>query len=200
MLKNDYLRYALILTVICLAAAGLLSVVHRVTQPRINAQRLAEEQRSLKDVFPDAAAFEPVREGEEILYYNALDRQKRVVGYAFKAVRRGYSSDIVTMAGMTPDGRIVRIKILSQNETPGLGARIAEVIQKETFWDVVLRRVKVLSQPRPWFQERFDGQDAAALSGTVDAITGATISSSAVIASVQERAAEILQRVKNGRQ
>ena len=200
MLKNDYLRYAFILTVICLVAAGLLSVVHRVTQPKIDAQRLAEEQGSLKDVFPDAAAFEPVREAEEILYYNALDRQKRVVGYAFKAVRRGYSSDIVTMAGMTPDGRIVRIKILSQNETPGLGARIAEVIQKETFWDVVLRRVKVLSQPRPWFQERFDGQDAATLSETIDAITGATISSSAVIASVQERAAEILQRVKNGRQ
>ncbi len=199
MAKSNYLRYALTLAVICLGAAGLLSAVHRVTQPKIIAQRLAEEQESLDEVFPGAAAFEPVEEEGETLYYNALDGQKRVLGYAFKAVRRGYSSDIVTMVGIRPDGRIVRIKILSQNETPGLGARIAEVIQEETLWDVVLRKVKVLSRPRPWFQERFDGRDAATLEETVDAITGATISSAAVIDSVQERAAEVLQQVKNGR-
>ncbi len=199
MAKSNYLRYALTLAVICLGAAGLLSVVHRATQPKIVAQRLAGEQESLKDVFPGAAAFEPVREGGEILYYNALDGNKRVLGYAFKAVRHGYSSDIVTMAGIRPNGTIVRIKVLSQNETPGLGTRIAEVIQKETLWDVLLRRVKVFSRPRPWFQERFDGRDAAALDETVDAITGATISSRAVIDSVQERAHEVLQQVRDGR-
>ncbi len=199
MAKSNYLRYALTLAVICLGAAGLLSAVHRVTQPKIMAQRLAEEQESLKDVFPEAAEFEPVREDGEILYYKALDGKKKALGYAFKAVRSGYSSDIVTMAGIQPDGRIVRIKILFQNETPGLGMRIAEVIQEETLWDVVLRKVKVMSKPRPWFQERFDGRDAATLDETVDAITGATISSRAVIESVQERAAEVLEEVKDGR-
>jgi len=197
--KSEYLRYAVILAVICLAAAGLLSVVHRATEPRIAAQRLAEEQESLKDVFPGAAAFEPVREGEEVLYHKALDQGGRLLGYAFKAVERGYSSDIVTMAGVTPEGTIVRIKVLSQNETPGLGTRIAEVIQKETLWDVVLRKVRVLSQPRPWFQERFDGRHATTLNETVDAITGATVSSAAVIGSVQKRSAEVLRQVKDGR-
>jgi len=197
--RSNYLRYAFTLAVICLGAAGLLSAVHRVTQPRIIAQRLAEEQEGLQDVFPGAAAFEPVREGGEVLYYNALDGNRRVLGHAFKAVRHGYSSDIVTMAGMRPDGTIVRIKVLSQNETPGLGTRIAEGIQKETLWDVLLRKVKVLSRPRPWFQERFDGRDAARLDETVDAITGATISSDAVIASVQEKAQEVLRQVRDGR-
>jgi electron transport complex protein RnfG len=196
--RNDYVRYAVILGVICLVAAGLLAGVYGATKGKIADQRLAEEQAGLKDVFPQAKEFEPVREGEQVSYYKALDDKKQVLGYAFKAVRRGYSSDIATMAGMRPDGTIVRIKVLSQNETPGLGTRVAEVVQKETFWDVVLRRVKVLSKPRPWFQERFDGQNAATLDETVDAITGATISSRAVIESVQEKAREILLQVKNG--
>jgi len=197
--RNDFLRYALTLAAICLGAAGLLSAVHRVTRPKIAAQRLAEEQESLKDVFPKAAAFAPVRQDGEVLYYKALDGSQRVLGYAFKAVRRGYSSDIVTMVGMRPDGTIVRIRVLSQNETPGLGTRIVEAVQEETFWDVLLRKVNVRSKPRPWFQERFDGRDAATLTETVDAITGATISSAAVIESVQERSAEVLQKVRDGR-
>jgi len=197
--RSDFLRYSLILAVICVAAAGLLSAVHRVTQPMIAAQRLAEEQESLKDVYPEAAAFEPVKEGADILYYKVLDGKKGVLGYAFKAVRRGYSSDIVTMAGITPSGTIVRIKVLSQNETPGLGTRIVEVIQEETLWDVVLRKVKVMSKPRPWFQERFDGKKVIALDGAVDTITGATISSRTVIEAVQERGQEVLQQVSDGR-
>ncbi|MGE5280475.1 MAG: FMN-binding protein [Deltaproteobacteria bacterium] len=199
MAKSDFLRYAVILAVICVAAAGLLSAVYGVTQPKIAAQRLAEEEESLKDVYPAAATFEPVTKDDTILYYRALDDKRALLGYAFKAVRRGYSSDIVTMAGMTPEGRIVRIEVLSQNETPGLGTRVTEVIQKETLWDVLLRRVKVLVQPRPWFQERFDGKDAATLGQTVDAITGATISSSTVIASVKEKALEVLRQVNDGR-
>ena len=140
MLKNSFVRYTLILGVICLVASVLLSVVYSLTRPKILYQKALEEQESLKDVLPAADSFEPVKEGEEVVYYKALDKEKKVLGYAFKTSRKGYSSDIVTMVGIDPSGVIANIKILSQNETPGLGTRVTEVIQKETLWDVVLRQ------------------------------------------------------------
>ena len=198
-MQNNFVRYAATLAIICLAASGLLSVVYNITQPRIVAQAKMEEEAALKDVFPAAARFEPLKEGDETLYYKALDTDGAVAGYAFRAEKKGYSSVIVTMVGMARDGTIERIKILSQNETPGLGTRIVEVLQKETIWDVLLRRVRISEKPRPWFQVQFDGKPHEALDEDVEAITGATISSLAVITSVETKSREIMERVNNGR-
>ncbi len=196
--NNNYVRYAATLAIICLAASGLLSVVYNVTRPKILQQKLLEEQSSLKEVLPDAADFEAVKDGEEILYYKALDKKGSVSGYAFKAVKRGYSSDIVTMVGMSPEGVISHIKIVSQNETPGLGTKICEVIQKETLWDIVLKKVKLASAPAPWFQSQFDGKRADMLDSQISVITGASISSRAVIDSIQGKAKDVMEMIKNG--
>ncbi|MBI5873545.1 MAG: FMN-binding protein [Candidatus Omnitrophica bacterium] len=198
MLKSNYLKYAATLAIICLAASGLLSVVFNLTQPKIIYQKMLEEQASLKEVLPQAANFEPVKEGEDIIYYNAKDAGGNIIGYAFKASKKGYSSDIVTMVGVDTDGVISHIKILSQNETPGLGTRISEVIQKETLWDIVLKKVKLGLPPAPWFQGQFDGKRAEALKGSVNVITGATVSSRAVIDSIENKAKEIMEKVKHG--
>ncbi len=138
-MPNHFLKYAATLFIICLAASGLLSVVHRVTYPKILQQTKAEEAQSLKDVFPSAGYFEPVKQGEDVLYYKAMEAG-RLLGYVFKASKRGYSSEIVTMVGLDTQGVITKIRILSQNETPGLGTRVTEVIQKETLWDVFLKK------------------------------------------------------------
>lgn len=184
------------MAIICLAASGLLSVVHNLTQPKILAQAREEEEASLKEVFPAADHFTPARKDEEVLYYQAQDKQGRLLGYAFKATRRGYSSEIVTMVGMDTQGIITRIKVLAQNETPGLGSRITEVIQKETLWDVLLKKVKLAAKPQAWFQAQFSGKKYLTLDHSVNAITGATISSRAVIDSVRDKAVEIMEMVK----
>lgn len=198
-MQNNYLKYSAILTIICLAASGLLSVVFNITQPKILKQELEQEVQSLKEVFPSARDFDPVKEGENVIYYKALDENKNTSGYVFKASKKGYSSMIVTMVGLDKNGVITRIKILAQNETPGLGSKINEVIAKETLWGVLSGKVKKSEPPRPWFEERFNGKKAVDLSQTVDAITGATISSKAVIDSVQEKAKEIIEKVQHGR-
>ncbi|HAJ56506.1 MAG TPA: hypothetical protein DCL35_01920 [Candidatus Omnitrophica bacterium] len=198
MLKSNYIKYAFTLAIICLAASGLLSVVFNLTQPKILYQKMLEEESSLKDVLPEAANFEPVKEGQETAYYRAADKDGKVIGYAFKASKKGYSSDIATMVGVDTEGVITHIKVLSQNETPGLGTKIVEVIQKETFWDIVVKRVKPGQPPAPWFQKQFDGKKAVALSGSIDVITGATVSSRAVIDSIQDKAKQIMEKVKYG--
>lgn len=171
---KEMVRYGFILALICIVAAGLLAGVNSLTRPRIIAQELAEEEASLKEVMPLAERFEAVKVDNEILYYKAFDKDSKLIGVAFKAAQKGYSSTIETMVGLLKDGTITAIKILNQNETPGVGVLVAEK--------------DFTSQ----FANKIDLND-------VQAITGATISSKAVIDSVKKKAEEIKKLIKNER-
>lgn len=164
-------RYGFILAVICMVAAGLLAGVNSLTKSRIIGQAQAEEEAGLKEVMPEAVHFEAIKSGEEIIYYKAHDKDAKLIGVAFKAQGKGYSGTIETMAGMSRDGAIVAIKILAQNETPGLGARVTE----------------------PDFTGQFKNKKDL---NDIQAITGATISSKAVTDSVKKKAEEIKALIK----
>ena len=91
------------------------------------------------------------------------------------------------------------IKILSQNETPGLGSKIIEVEQDETIWSALSQEKKEeAAVPKPWFQEQFRGENIDSLD-QIETITGATISSTGVIDSIREKAEIILEEIKNDR-
>jgi len=171
---KDMLRYGLILALICLLAGGLLAAVNHLTKTKILAQGAIEQENSLKEVFPEASSFEPVNSQATLLYYKAYDKNQKLLGVAFNAQGKGYSSIIETLVGMRKDGTIVAIKVIGLNETPGLGSRVAEKS----------------------FTGQFTDKEAANLKG-VQAITGATISSKAVMDSVKAKALEIKELIKN---
>ncbi|MBU4252168.1 MAG: FMN-binding protein [Candidatus Omnitrophica bacterium] len=173
---KEMARYGLILAFICVVAAGLLATVNTLTGPKIIAAAQSEEQAALKEVMPLAVKFTAVKPpaAEEILYYKAFDAQGKLIGFVFKASGKGYSSVIETLAGIFPDGKISAIKVISLNETPGLGMRVTE----------------------DKFTAQFNRQSSLDLSG-VQAITGATISSRAVMNSVMKKAHEIKELIKN---
>ncbi len=173
---KEMIRYGFILAVICVVASGLLAGVNVLTKSRILAQAEAEEEASLKEVMPLAEHFEAVKSGNDILYYKAHDKNGKLIGLAFKAAGKGYSSIVETMVGMAKDGKITAIKVLSQNETPGLGANVAD----------------------SKFAAQFSGKDIPGLS-EVQAITGATISSRAVIDAVKKRAQDLEGILKNAK-
>ena len=206
----ENLRYILTLTVICLITATLLAGVYHLTQPKILEQKRRQEQQALKEVFAEAGYFKPVLKGEKILYFKAYRDvdEKKILGYAFKAQAQGYSSIIETMAAVDTQGRITGVKILSQNETPGLGARINEVLAQETFWQAVKSLYRQAEKrpkksDEPWFCAQFKGKEIEDLiviqsptEKNIQAVTGATISSQALTDSVREKAKEILQYEK----
>ncbi len=165
---REMARYGLILAMICLVASASLAGMNALTKSKIEDQAKSEEEQGLKAVLPEAADFQAVKSGGQIIYYKAYDQGGNFLGAGFKASGKGYSSIIEAIAGMKKDGTIVNIKILSQNETPGLGSRVAE----------------------PEFREKFSNKNIAELGG-VHAITGATISSRAVIDSVKAKAEEV---------
>ncbi|MFH0839420.1 MAG: FMN-binding protein [Candidatus Omnitrophota bacterium] len=165
---KEIARYGLILGIICFLASGILAAVNAVTEPRIEIEKEKEERLALKEVMPDSGNFEPVSKDGEFLYYKAYDSSGRLNGFVVKSESKGYSSDIEAMAGLGLNLEITNVKILSQNETPGLGTRVTE----------------------PKFLGEFKGKDITSLS-EVDTITGATISSSSVIRAVQNKIAEL---------
>lgn len=171
---RETIKYGIILSLICAVASGLLAGVNSLTKSRILVQAKQEEEISLREVISDAEYFEPIKREEEVIYYKAYNKDGKFMGVAFKASGKGYSSTIETMVGMLKDGTITAIKILSQNETPGLGARIAE----------------------SGFTEQFREKNTQSLI-EVQAITGATISSKAVIDSIKSKADQIKGLIKN---
>ncbi|MFC1703949.1 FMN-binding protein [Candidatus Omnitrophota bacterium] len=174
------IRYSFILMCVCICAALVLSVTNKFTEPRIEAQVLEEEMLALQEIFSDADDFQKAEiEGQE--YYQAIAKGE-LIGYIITVVAKGYAADIDMRVGVSLDGAIQGIKVLSQSETPGLGARVTEIKQGEE---------------KPWFLCQFKGKNPDSLSlETIDAITAATITSEAVIDAVKTEVGEFLTKVQ----
>jgi electron transport complex protein RnfG len=111
------------------------------------------------------------REEKREVFYRGR-KGDHLVGVAFKATsHEGYGGDIEVMVGVSPKGIVNGIEVLSHLETPGLGAKIMEAKFKDRFKERNLSNTK-------WAVKK----DA----GDIDGITGATISSRAIIKAVRE--------------
>ncbi len=166
---RDIARLSLVLFLICVVSAATLAVTFKITEPRIIQQRRLEEKRAVEKVLPQAPSAIEKIEKEDLVFFKAKDAEGNVFAYVVIAKRRGYSSEIRTVVSLTPEGRIIAVEILEQKETPGIGSRIEE---KD-------------------FLNQFKNKK---ISEQFDTITGATISSRAVIESIKEKAQEVLKQ------
>lgn len=169
---RETIKFGIILFLICLISAGLLSFVYGLTKEKILNQKRTEEAQILKEVLAGAVKIEEAASGD-LVYYVGLNKENKEIGKAIITTARGYAGDIVICAGINKDGKILAIKILSHGETPGLGSRVAE----------------------PGFLDKFKHRSASEI-GAQDAITGATISSTAVINSIKGKAEELFRKIK----
>jgi len=133
--------------------------------------------------------------------------------YAMLASEPGYSGNITTMVGFNDKFKILEIVILHQTETPGLGTICVEVADDKTLVDVITGNKKESKIQRPWFQEQFVGlsmneptkiefkgdwtpqmRDELLQRNVITSITGATITSRAVLRSVEYQA-KLLKKI-----
>ena len=164
------IRLTFVLTIICIVASLLLGVTYSLTKDKIQIQEENVEKEALTTVLPEAVKF-----SEEKDYYKALDDKGSVIGYVLVGEGKGYSSILKIMVGIDTEGNIKGIKILSQQETPGLGARVDEVAVEGTVWDIL--RGKKIVKGEPWFQVQFRNKRL----DEIQAMTGATITCDAVV-------------------
>jgi len=144
---------------ICLAAVSALALTYRLTKDKIEERAHEEQLRALKVVLPRATHFSDRKSGVEIDYYEGLDRDEKVVGYAFLGEARGYSSTIQVVVGIDPEGAVTGIEITEQKETPGLGSKAVEVPSTRTFvggdpWAGVIPQSRDVPGLRPSLPER----------------------------------------------
>ncbi|MDP3142780.1 MAG: RnfABCDGE type electron transport complex subunit G [Candidatus Omnitrophota bacterium] len=174
------IRYGIILLVICLCASLVLSLTYKITHAKIEAQEVETEKDLLDDVFPQAATFEDKMLDGKRYYIAEKDGQE--LGYIIKVEAGGYSSTIVMLAGFDKTGKIEGVEVLSQQETPGLGAKIAEVKAGEK---------------KPWFLKQFAGKRIEEVDlKNIHAITAATITSKAATDAVRTSVEEFLAKIK----
>jgi electron transport complex protein RnfG len=198
---RDFLQLAGTLTIIALVASLGLSVAYDATHLVKEQYDLAEQERARREVLPGAegAVFKEAKtdslvDGKPFVYYTAYagEGSTEVLGYTFVAYGKGYSSTLVTMVGVDPSFAVTGVRIISQQETPGLGTKVQEIASKNTLWQVLSGKAVEEIGARPWFQVQFEGRGEDRLrvvrnraDDGILAITGATISSEAVTGSVR---------------
>jgi len=164
-MKESRVWMVLSLVVTCMVSAFALSQVYAVTKPKIDFQQKVKAVRdALTAVMPDAASFNEQVLGE---MWHALDAPGNRIGTVLKAARPGYAGPVPVMVGVGLDNRIVAVRVASASEglkeTPGLGLKATEPAFAAQFVGRTQTEVRLVR----------DG-------GTIDAITGATITSRAV--------------------
>jgi len=174
------MRLVLVLTLICLTSGFVLNLTHKSVKSRIEFQAEIEQKSARKEIFPEASEFKYNKSGA--LEYYEVYHNEDIIGYCLKKDTLGYGGAIEMLVGIDLKGNIKGVKILSHQETPGLGSKITEIRERES---------------SPWFLRQFTGKRVEDLDlKTLDAITGATISSKAVINGVKEALEEFFKIIK----
>ncbi len=175
---KDNLKIIGILTLVCLACAFFLSLVQDLAAKKIAANAEKRISRAISSLTPDSDHLKQLVIGEDIIY-ELFNRKNRLIGYGFLAQGQGYQGKIKLLAVIDPSlSHLGGIEVVDSLETPGLGAKIAESQFKEQF-----KRLRV----------------SVEIDSTKDiqAITGATVSSRAVVSILNKRIETLKEQISH---
>jgi electron transport complex protein RnfG len=182
------IRTILLVGVVAAAAAFVVSASHDFSKERIAANRRARliaslnsvldpalRDRDLATVRIDVTDKELLGGNDPVDVYVAEDGDKPVAAVFATTEAEGYNSTIHLLIGVSQDGVLTGVRAVSQRETPGLGDAID--IQKSK-WITKFDGKSLASPARErWAVDKDDGD--------FDSITGATVTSRAVVKGVK---------------
>ena len=152
----------LILALIALAAALLLAVTNAITAGPIKAHEEAAQNAAFQSVMEaDSFSTMSIPDGCNVTSLVEAKKDGKTIGYCAVSSAKGYGGNVAVTLGVDMDGKIVGCQIGDTNfaETDGFGARWKEPARAEAFIGL----------------SAFGGD-------TIEAITGATVTSKAVLA------------------
>lgn len=153
---NEIVKPVLVLVCICLVVTALLAYINSVTSPIIAKAEQEKTEQAISEVLTEAEGFRPVEVDNLPDRVTEIYSAENGSGYVFMLTTKGYGGDMKLICGIKSDGTIEQCKTLSHSETSGLGSKTAE-------------------DP---YRNQYCGKSSDTLS-EVDAISGATISSTA---------------------
>jgi electron transport complex protein RnfG len=161
-----YILLCLVAIVMAFAIAG----VYTLTKDTIEAAALEAQMAARTAVMADAYDMTelPLAEGDPVDYcYEAVDASGNVIGYVSQITVTGFGGEIEVTVGMDMTGTITAINVGGSNfsETSGLGAKTREAA----------------------FTDQFKGMSGMlVLKQNIDSVTGASVSSGAVVSGVNK--------------
>jgi electron transport complex protein RnfG len=180
------------LAVFAFASTGLVAVTHHLTADRIAEQEKKQLQRTLDQVIDPQLYDNPLysscvllsdpRLGSETLPAYIATKQDEPVAMAVESVApNGYNGRITLITGINMQGEILGTRVLSHQETPGLGDKIDTRVSD---WILSFNGKQLTDANHAQWQVRKDG-------GEFDQFTGATITPRAVVQAVKNTLAYV---------
>lgn len=186
-MSSKIIRDAMALTAITLVAGLALGAVYEITKEPIARQEELAKQEAYQEVFPDAGQFETLDLDKELSQQirtsldeegytqdsiqevtAALDEGGQQLGYAITVLSTaGYGGEIEFSMGVSMDGTVEGISFLTIGETAGLGMKADTEEFRSQFAG---KQVEAFAYTK----------NGASAEDEIDAISGATITTSAV--------------------
>lgn len=183
-------KAVIVIFVITLVMGAALGAVYDITKKPILEANLKAKEEAYKEIYPDAANIVSIEEQSESITNEFLNDTLHTTGYKDSTIdefnlvadkdgkligtivivtnKNGYGGDIQIAVGISlAENKITGISFLTLNETVGLGMKANEAEFKDQFKDVPLGEISYTKT----------GSDSA---NVIDAISGATITTSAV--------------------
>lgn len=166
--KKTFLPPFVLLCLVAIVMSAAISGVYTLTKDTIDAAALAAQEEARRAVMTEAVSMTemPLEEGASVDYcYEAFDASGSSIGYISQITVMGFGGEIEVTVGMDRSGAITAIRVGGANfaETSGLGAKTRDAA----------------------FTDQFAGKSGMLiLKQNIDSVTGASVSSSAVVGGV----------------
>ena len=184
---REMIKMVVVLTILSFFSGGVLAYLRNSTQERIDNQVLEFVKGPAVRTIFEGAGNNPIadrftiKDGdvERTFFVGVFDGEPR--GIAFETSGKGYGGDVGLMVGINvKDNNLMGVGVTTHAETPGMGAKAkSDTGFVSQFQDLALE------EP---FKVTTDG-------GSINAISGATITSRAVSAAATD-ASEIYRKLK----
>lgn len=183
---NDMMKMMAVLSIICGLAGTSLAALRQATDPIIEEQVLTFVQAPAIESVLQEHDNDPIRDrkefdldGTNIMVFPAM-RNGHLSGVAFETSGKGYGGNIGVMVGFDLEGNTLSgIGITTMKETPGVGSRAAEHGFTTQFRGHALDSVHLKKN-----------------GGDIDAVAGATISSTGTTTAVR-KAVDIFRHLRD---
>lgn len=169
------------LLLICAIIAGLVSFVYSLTEDTYNENIKATKELAVGKIFKGAAdtrlPYEEITNVDGVAV-SAVYEGDALLGYCVEIKTPGFGGDIELMIGYRADKSILGVDVVSHTETPGLGSKSADA---------------------EYLKNNYSGKGGTLTAGVdVDMISGASVTSSAVLTGVNRATAALEQALSKG--
>jgi electron transport complex protein RnfG len=184
---KDMMKITLSLVMIFIGAGLIMGVTYKFTSPIKFKAEKKEKEEALKEMAPTAT--DPITPaGKWSIHsrnfeYFAATASGKPVAYISSTAGKGYSSFIQMLVSLDTDLKISEVKVLSMNETPGLGDQVLEKSFLDQFKGKTLSQIILIK-----------GETKE----NIQAITGATISSRGVTNGIKDAVQTLVDKYGAG--